>query len=60
MQLPSDPAEADATLVSLHGALEELAADAKDALDLDLHLGKCALLLPQATSPPPTASPAWR
>ncbi len=32
--------------MSLHGALEELAADAKDALDLDLNLGKCALLLP--------------
>ena len=46
VQLPSDPAEADATLVSLHGALEELAADAKDALDLDLNWGKCALLLP--------------
>ena len=45
VQLPSDPAEVDATLVSLHGALEELAADAKDALDLELNLGKCALLL---------------
>ena len=46
VQLPSDLAEADATLQRLHGALSELAADAKAALDLDLNLGKCALLLP--------------
>jgi hypothetical protein len=46
VQLPSDPVEADATLRRLHSALGKLAAHAKIALDLDLNLAKCALLLP--------------
>ena len=46
VRLPSDPAEADATLRRLHGALSKLAAHAKAALALDLNMAKCALLLP--------------
>jgi hypothetical protein len=40
-----EPAGADAVLRRLHGVLNELAAHAKDALDLDLNMAKCALLL---------------
>ena len=58
VQLPSEPADADATLRLLHGALNELAADAKEALDLDLNMAKCALLLPPGHAAAPTASPA--
>ena len=46
VRLPSDPVEADAILQQLHSALGRLAAHAKEALDLDLNMAKCALLLP--------------
>jgi hypothetical protein len=59
VQLPREPAGADAVPRRLHGVLTELAAHAKDALDLDLNMAKCALLLPQHAAAP-TASRVWR
>ena len=44
--LPSDREEAKAVVLELRATLAELEADAKTNLNLDLNLGKCALLLP--------------
>ena len=44
--LPSDREEAKAVVLELRATLAELEADAKSNLNLDLNLGKCALLLP--------------
>ena len=44
--LPSDREEAKAAVLKLRAALAGLEADAKKTLNLDLNLGKCALLLP--------------
>ncbi len=57
--LPCDPAEADAILQQLHSALGRPAANAKEALALDLNMAKCALLLPPGHVDAP-ASPTWR
>ena len=46
VQLPREPAGGDAVLRRLHGVFTEMAAHAKDALDLELNVAKCALLLP--------------
>ncbi len=46
MLLPSDRDEAKAVVLELRATLAELEADAKTNLNLDLNLGKCALLLP--------------
>ena len=46
MLLPSDREEAKAAVLELRATLAELEADAKTNLNLDLNLGKCALLLP--------------
>ncbi len=44
--LPSDREEAKAVVLELRATLAELEADAKSNLNLDLNLGKLALLLP--------------
>jgi hypothetical protein len=45
--LPSGREEAKAVLLGLRATLDGLAADAKDNLNLELSLPKCALLLPR-------------
>ena len=53
--LPSDREEAKAVVLELRATLAELEADAKTNLNLDLNLGKCALLLAQRSSGPCSA-----
>ncbi len=52
VQLPSDEAQAHAALTRLHAVLTALADDAKNTLNLDLNLDKCALLLPPGHANP--------
>ena len=46
MLLPADRNDAALAKQQLHTALTQLETDAKDSLDLDLNMNKCALLLP--------------
>ena len=44
--LPADRNEAKVAVLELRAALAQLETDAKDSLNLDLNMSKCALLLP--------------
>ncbi len=56
VQLPSAEAQAHAVLTRLHAVLtaRALADDAKNTLNLDLNLDKCALLLPPGHASAPS------
>ena len=47
--LPADRNEAKVAVLELRAALAQLETDAKDSLNLDLDMSKCALLLPPIT-----------